>query len=142
MTANAVPTSLVASSASATANMIFAYDSHNNPAYPAVTGAGELFFQSTRMSQMARYGVPTVSSCGTLPSITTGTSNSFGRIVTGSGATTCTITFSRAYAQVPFCVVTSGGAGAINYAVSTTSIAVTSAVATTNIDFVCTDQSL
>lgn len=50
-------------------------------------------------------GVPSASSCGTSPGITSGSSSNAGRFTIGGGATSCTITFDVAYNTVAFCTV-------------------------------------
>jgi hypothetical protein len=55
--------------------------------------------------------IPSVGTCGTSPSIRTGSTDTVGQITTGSTATTsCVITFATAYAAAPSCVATPEGA--------------------------------
>lgn len=59
----------------------------------------------------ATTGAPTISSCGTSPSVTAGASNDSGQITTGSTATTaCTITFATAFPNTASCTVVPVGA--------------------------------
>lgn len=69
---------------------------------------------------------PTLSSCGTSPSIRG--SDWAGLVTVGSTATGCTITFSSAYPSEPTCTVTNQSMSVVNamtYTVSTTAITVT-----------------
>lgn len=51
-------------------------------------------------------GVPSLSSCGTSPSLAAGSTNSSGTINVGSGVTLgCTLTFSITYSTPPSCIV-------------------------------------
>jgi hypothetical protein len=133
--------SMISSTANAKLNVIYDYDQHNNPSLPTVAAGSELRFTNNKYTFLSKLGTPTISACGTSPTTSSGSSNSSGRIITGTGATTCTITFTHAYSATPFCVVTQAGGGSINYSASTTAITVTSAVATSNIDYICTDQT-
>lgn len=51
-------------------------------------------------------GAPTASTCGTGPTIATGSTNNMGAVTTGTGATGCIITWaSPGYPNAPFCLV-------------------------------------
>lgn len=67
-------------------------------------------------------GIPALTSCGTSPTLATGSNNTMGRITLGSGgATGCTITFSAAYVTRPVCFLNDEtGTRASSTAVSTT----------------------
>jgi hypothetical protein len=67
---------------------------------------------------------PTLSSCGTSPSVT-GT-NTAGELTegTGAGATGCTLSFSSAYSNAPYCMVTSQAGKAFGYTISTSAIVI------------------
>lgn len=52
---------------------------------------------------------PALSSCGTSPVLTTGSSDMNGSYTTGSGATTCTLTFGATYVTAPTCVQSAQG---------------------------------
>lgn len=68
---------------------------------------------------------PSITSCGTSPSVATGTDNA-GQVTEGATATGCTITFAMAYAATPFCTVGSQTQVlAFAYTLSTTAITVT-----------------
>jgi hypothetical protein len=79
--------------------------------------------------------VPTLSSCGTSPSVVG--SNVAGRLVTGSAATTCTITFATAYTNAPFCTVTAEVATQPTYTVSATAITFATSIASTAYQYHC-----
>lgn len=71
-------------------------------------------------------GTPTLSSCGTSPSIS-GNDND-GLVTVGGTASGCTITFAIAYATTPSCMVTNQNSSVVNamtYSVSTTALTVT-----------------
>ena len=81
---------------------------------------------------------PAVSSCGTSPTLVTGSNNMVGEVTAGTGATTCTITFSSAYHKAPFCNVTSQSGVAIGYTESASTLVVTGASLTaSNFDYHC-----
>lgn len=84
----------------------------------AFSDVGHLYFGGT---------APTLSSCGTSPSIV-GTDNS-GTVTVGSvSASGCTITFAKTWATAPNCVVTNQSMSVVNalsYTISTTAITVT-----------------
>lgn len=91
-------------------------------------------------------GTPALSSCGTSPAITTGSSDYAGTITTGTGTPTgCVITFSVAYGAAPACVVTSRTAPATStpaYTVSTTAITLTQAAVNSVVwDYVCVGRT-
>jgi len=53
-----------------------------------------------------RGSVPSLSSCGATPAITTGSTDVSGQITEGTGSPTgCTVTFASAWTNAPFCVV-------------------------------------
>lgn len=63
--------------------------------------------------------VPAVSSCGTgSPTIAGNDTNM--RVLTGSSASTCTVTFANAYSSAPVCVASGEGAQIIGYNASST----------------------
>lgn len=83
-------------------------------------------------------GAPTLSSCGTGPTSTTGRNGI--TVVTGTGATGCTITFGGpgSFASTPSCVVSSQTANkGFTYTVSTTAVTLASASASNAYDIVC-----
>ena len=50
--------------------------------------------------------VPTLGSCGTSPSLATGSTDSYGQITTGSGVvTSCALNFSHTLSRQPFCIL-------------------------------------
>ena len=82
--------------------------------------------------------IPTLSACGTSPSIV-GT-NSWGTITEGSIATGCTMTFAAPkWVNPPACVVTSESALAFTYTVTSSTLAITNvgALSDTKVDFHC-----
>ncbi len=96
--------------------------------------------QATFSAHVALTGAsPTISSCGTSPSVTG--SDSAGEVTTGTGSpTACTITFATAYAAQPICIIRDRTATAnlISYALSTTAIVVTnSAASSQKLTYIC-----
>jgi hypothetical protein len=86
--------------------------------------------------------VPVLSSCGTSPSIATGSTGFAGRVTTGTGTPTgCVITFATAYTSTPACAVVSQTAPATTtpaYTVSTTAITIVQAAGDSRIyNYVC-----
>lgn len=83
--------------------------------------------------------IPVLSSCGTSPTITTGSTDTVGEITEGSAASGCAITFATAYVAAPFCTVTSQGGLVFSYAVSTTAITVTNvgSLSSTKLNYHC-----
>lgn len=80
---------------------------------------------------------PTLSSCGTSPSVDINSTNTNGEFTTGSAATTCTVTFSSAFANKPHCVVSGSGVIGPTYTTSTTAITITVDVASTTYRYFC-----
>lgn len=96
--------------------------------------------------QSAHSGTPALSSCGTSPSIATGSTDVAGRVTTGTGTPTgCVITFAQAYNATPSCVVVSQTAYATTtpaYTVSTTAITLTQAAGDSRIyNYVCASMN-
>ncbi len=84
--------------------------------------------------------IPVLTSCGTSPAITAGSTDLAGSYTTGSGATTCTITFATAFANAPDCLIinTAGAATLIpTYSTSATAITVTVDIASTAYHYLC-----
>ncbi len=83
---------------------------------------------------------PTISACGTSPSVT-GTDTA-GLMLVGAGATTCTLTFASAYGTRPFCVLKSEIGVNFAYNTSTASqLLLTSVTAGDRIDYICQSAS-
>lgn len=80
-------------------------------------------------------GVPAISSCGTSP--TSGGTDVYGFVTTGSGATACTITFNAAHLTGNSCVVTARSGTQPVYTLSTTVLALTTAAASSTYDYWC-----
>ena len=84
---------------------------------------------------------PVLSTCGTSPSLGTGSSDTAGSITVGTTASNaCTLTFGTAFTTAPFCIVQNKttGAAANVYTVSTTAIVFSSALAdSTQLYYVC-----
>lgn len=79
---------------------------------------------------------PTLSSCGTSPTIT-GTDRK-GVITVGSGGTACTVTFSRTHTSNTTCTVSSRTkANDLDYSVSATAITISAATAAGVYDYEC-----
>lgn len=78
-----------------------------------ILGNGHLFSTQTTP--------PTVSSCGTSPSVAAGSTDTKGVVNVGSGATTsCTVTFNTAYATPPVVVLEAQGSTPLGDSVTTT----------------------
>lgn len=79
---------------------------------------------------------PVLSGCGTAPSIAG--NDTVGKLTTGSAATTCTVTFSLAYAVAPACVISAQGtATQPTFTTSTTAIVITVDIASTVYNYIC-----
>lgn len=81
---------------------------------------------------------PALSACGTSPALAAGSTDVAGKITVGTSASAaCTLTFSAAWNAAPFCIVQNAttGAPANVYAVSTTTIAVSSVLADSTVLF-------
>ncbi|MDD4617460.1 MAG: hypothetical protein PHW76_10235, partial [Alphaproteobacteria bacterium] len=72
-----------------------------SPSYPLDVSGSIRTSQAVLNSSSA----PTLSSCGTSPSVATGSSNGAGQITMGTSATACTVTFANAYPTYAFCTV-------------------------------------
>lgn len=81
--------------------------------------------------------IPVLSSCGTSPSITSGSTMFAGKFTTGTIATGCTVTFAQAFTNVPTCNVTAPGVAVPTYNESTTAITMTLDVASTTYRYTC-----
>lgn len=82
---------------------------------------------------------PVLSSCGTSPTIVGGDTS--GRVVTGTGAGACTITFKTAFSSNVDCIVINQtGALVASYSVSATAITVSSVAAGATLHYICTDH--
>lgn len=80
---------------------------------------------------------PVLTSCGTTPTVVG--NDMAGLITTGSGATTCTATFAKAYVVAPACVVTIQGSvvATPTYTTTTAAIVFTVDIASTAYAYVC-----
>lgn len=79
---------------------------------------------------------PVLSTCGTAPSVVG--NDTVGKITTGSAATTCTVTFSLAYAVAPACVVAPQGTATYpTFTTSTTAITFSVDIASTVYNYIC-----
>lgn len=82
---------------------------------------------------------PTLSTCGTGPSIAG--NDASGTVTTGTGATACTITFNTAWASNVGCVLKAqGAADPTSITVSTTALTINGAAASTKYFFICRDH--
>lgn len=89
------------------------------------SGSLTLSGASTHLKAIASSTTPTLSSCGTSPVLTTGSTDVAGKVTTGSAATTCTITFGSTYTNAPACFVkniTAGSPASPTWTVSATAI--------------------
>lgn len=113
------------------------------PTGPSVYGIGDstsgLYFGTNRVGVAGHLeggqgtgDTPALSTCGTSPALATGSTDFAGKITVGTSASNaCTLTFGTAYTTAPFCVVQNltTGAAANVYAVATTTIIWSSALA-------------
>lgn len=103
----------------------------------AINNTGQILATSTS---------PTLSSCGTGPTMGAGASNSHGRITAGATATGCTITFANAYSSVPACIIeneTGSITNTFSYTVTASAITVTeTALGGDIMDYMCMGNSL
>lgn len=119
-------------------------------AAPTVTGAASFTSTATfngTLSQVNKGNVvangsaiPVLTSCGTSPSITAGSTDFAGNYTTGSAATTCTITFANAFTNAPDCLIlNSAGAATLipTYTVSASAITVSVDIASTLYRYIC-----
>ncbi len=75
--------------------------------------------------------IPTLSACGTSPTISTNSTDTKGAITEGTTSTGCTVTFATAYTSAPMCVVSSpNGILPTSYSASTTALTIVNASAT------------
>ena len=91
----------------------------------------------------AAYAAPSISACGSSPSIV-GTDTA-GEVTMGTGSPTgCTITFNLAYTSAPFCTITWQGnpLATQNYTVSTSAITLTQTATSSNkVNYTCIARS-
>ncbi len=87
---------------------------------------------------------PTLTACGTSPSLRTGSTDEMGGITAGSGGvTSCTLNFANSYRAKPFCTITTGST-TLSLSYTWTASAVTLSFAANNfpeIDYHCQDSS-
>jgi len=99
----------------------------NNVGDQVTSGVGHLKASGT---------APALTSCGTSPTISG--SDVAGIITTGSGATTCTVTFAATYTTVPSCFFLPIGTATMPvYSVSATAITVATSIASTGYSYGC-----
>lgn len=103
--------------------------------YQPLTVQGSATFQGKVVASGG--SAPTISSCGTGPSVTAGSTDFSGSFTTGTVATSCTVTFSSAFAAAPVCTVLGSGAVVPTYNESTTAITMTVDVAATKYRYTC-----
>lgn len=117
------------------------------PSIKTRTGSGGVFFPSAVSVGLAGHvhggnastaNLPVLSSCGTSPALATGSNDFVGRLTTGSGATTCTITFGTTYGAAPSCHLSAEGtATQPTYTTSATAITVSVDIASTVYNYLC-----
>ena len=88
--------------------------------------------------------IPTITSAGSSPSITIGSTDTAGEFTEGTIATGAVITFAAAYARAPFCVLSSEAGLLFSYAVASTTITVTNigALSSTAVTYHCISNDL
>jgi hypothetical protein len=82
---------------------------------------------------------PALTSCGTSPSIVTGSTDTAGEVTEGTISTGCTITFQTAYARAPFCTATGQAGLVFTYTISASALTITNvgALSSTAVDYHC-----
>lgn len=81
---------------------------------------------------------PVASSCGTGPAVAPGSTDTAGSVTTGSGGTTCTLTFNHTFTTAPVCVMSAATvAGLPAFTVSATAITASTTVASTKYNYIC-----
>jgi hypothetical protein len=68
---------------------------------------------------------PSLSSCGTSPTLTGGSSDIYGEIYTGAGAGSCTLSFAMPWTHTPGCILTDDGQAYLWYTSNKSNSAVT-----------------
>lgn len=88
--------------------------------------------------------IPTLSSCGTSPSIVVGSTDTAGELTQGSISTGCVITFAAAKTRPPFCTVTDQAGLVFSYTTSASAITVTNigALSSTKMNYTCLNNDL
>ena len=83
--------------------------------------------------------IPTLTSCGTSPSIVVGSTDTAFEFTEGTISTGCTVTFQTAYARAPFCTVTAQSGLVFSYTISASAITITNigALSGTTLDGHC-----
>ena len=100
---------------------------------------------TTSVAYLNTSSVPSLSSCGTSPSVATGSNNAGGQFTTGSSTgTNCTITFANAYPNNAFCTTSlassSAATGATPYmsSLSASGFTLTTTVSSKTYNYTCT----
>lgn len=107
----------------------------NFPLHFLVNNALALAFDTSKNATFqAHIGVsaaaPTLSACGTGPTLNSNASDDHATVTEGTTATGCTITFAAAYGAAPDCIVTSPtGSALTSYSTSTTALTLVNASA-------------
>lgn len=83
---------------------------------------------------------PTAGTCGTGPTLATGTSDIRGTVTTGTGATACTLTFATAKANAPTCIVSARSGTPPVYTTSTAALTLSTAAASATYDYFCSGK--
>jgi hypothetical protein len=80
---------------------------------------------------------PALTSCGTNPAITVGSTDTAGEVTEGTIATGCVITFQTAYTRAPFVTVTAQSGLVFSYTISASAITITNvgALSGTTLDY-------
>lgn len=99
-----------------------------------VDANNNIYFLRHLISEDARS--PVITGCGTSPAVAG--NDVVGKLTTGSGATTCTVTFALAFDQAPACVISAQGtATQPTFTTSTTAITITVDIASTVYNYIC-----
>jgi len=103
-------------------------------AYPSMWNVGNRGHVNTK----AGVASPALSSCGTGPAISTGSSDYAGVVTVPADGAACTVTFNVAYVNTPACVVAATSAGTVTItAQSSTAFTVTPSANGVDFNYVC-----
>jgi hypothetical protein len=105
-----------------------------------ITNSGH--FLTSQLIATGHGAAPTISSCGTGPTLGTNATDTSGYVAAGSGTTACTITFGTPFLVAPACVVTGDNAGNVILSAQTAAlITVSSAsLASETFNYICLPQ--
>lgn len=104
-----------------------------------VDGTAQTWFTDSLI--VSRGTKPTLSSCGTSPTMNNGTAQA-GTFTTGTGATACTVTFDLDFGAAPSCVVTARSGTQPAYSTAFDALTLSTAAASAIYDYVCFETAV